>query len=174
MTAAAPASPAAEPGLLSQYLTFMLGREVFAFAILSIKEIIQYQVPTPVPMLVDYIRGVINLRGACVPVIDLPVRLGRPSSPTTKRTCIVILETRVNGECREFGVVVDAVNAVVDMDAGNISPPPSFGMKVQTSFVQGMGKDGDKFIVLLNVPTLLPEEAFGELLESSVEQPITA
>ena len=91
-----------------QYLTFVLAAEVFAMGILAIKEIIEYADVTEVPMMPEYVRGVINLRGAVVPVIDLSVRFGKPSIPVTKRTCIVIIEVETRGERHVLGVVVDA------------------------------------------------------------------
>ena len=106
-----------------QYLTFVLAGEVFAMGILAIKEIIEYADLTEVPMMPDYVRGVINLRGAVVPVIDLSVRFGKASSPVTKRTCIVIIEIVARGERHVFGVVVDAVNAVLDIPAADDARP---------------------------------------------------
>ena len=117
--AAAHAAGAAEE--TQQYLTFVLAGEVFAMGILAIKEIIGHANLTEVPMMPDYVRGVINLRGAVVPVIDLSVRFGKPASPVTKRTCIVIIEIVASGERHVFGVVVDAVNAVLDIPAGPAS-----------------------------------------------------
>src|SRR5580692_9581459 len=124
----AQASGAAEQ--TQQYLTFVLAGEVFAMGILAIKEIIEYSNLTEVPMMPDYVRGVINLRGAVVPVIDLSVRFGKPASPVTKRTCIVIIEVVANGERHVLGVVVDTVNAVLDIPSAEIEPPPAFGASI--------------------------------------------
>src|SRR5581483_5227811 len=104
-TPAATAAAAAEH--IQQHLTFVLGGEVFAIGILAIKEIIEYTSPVEVPMMPAYVRGVINLRGAVVPVADLSVRFGRPASPVTKRTCIVIVEITAEGERQDVGLVVD-------------------------------------------------------------------
>src|SRR6185437_1284225 len=127
-------------GQSQQYLTFVLSGEVFAIGILAIKEIIEYSNPTRVPMMPEYLRGVINLRGLVVPVIDLAVRFGKPPSPVTKRTCIVIVEIDLDGERYDIGAMVDAVNAVVDIPAGEIEPPPAFGARIRTDFIAGMGK----------------------------------
>ena len=104
-------------GQTAQYLTFMLGAETFAIGILAIKEIIEYASLTEVPMMPAYVRGVINLRGAVVPVVDLPVRFGKAASAVTKRTCIVIIEIVLGSERHVLGLVVDAVNAVLDIRA---------------------------------------------------------
>ena len=139
----------------TQYLTFQLAGESFAIGILSIKEIIEYHTLTEVPMMPASVRGVINLRGAVVPVMDLLARFGRPSSEVTKRTCIVIVEIEADEERQVIGVVVDAVNEVLDIDAADIEPPPSFGANIRTDFIQGMGKVRGKFVILLNVHQVL-------------------
>jgi purine-binding chemotaxis protein CheW len=141
-----------------QYLTFVLSGEVFAIGILAIKEIIEYAHLTPVPMTPEYVRGVINLRGAVVPVLDLSVRFGKPASPVTRRTCIVIIEADIAGERMDVGVVVDTVNAVLDIPPGDIEPPPSFGARIRTDFIQGMGKVNGKFVILLDVSQVLAAE----------------
>src|SRR5882757_11316013 len=126
------APPAA--GQTRQYLTFMLAGEVFAIGILAIKEIIEYASLTTVPMMPEYVRGVINLRGAVVPVLDLSVRFGKPASPVTKRTCIVIIEISTAGQRQDVGVVVDAVDSVLDIPPDQIEPPPAFGARISTDF----------------------------------------
>jgi purine-binding chemotaxis protein CheW len=153
-------APVRVPGTeqMQQYLTFVLSGEVFAIGILSIKEIIQYAHLTTVPMMPEYVRGVINLRGAVVPVLDLSVRFGKPASPVTKRTCIVIIELDVGSERHDVGVVVDTVNAVLDIPAGEIEPPPGFGARIRTDFIQGMGKVNGKFVILLDVNQVLAAE----------------
>ena len=116
-----------------QYLTFMLGGEMFSIGILCIKEIIWYANLTEVPMMPASIRGVINLRGAVVPVMDLSNRFGKPSTPVTKSTCIVIIEvqTQTDGEHQNMGVVVDSVQAVLEIAANEIEQAPSFGTKIR-------------------------------------------
>lgn len=135
----------------TQYLTFTLGGEMFAIAILGVKEIIEYTSLTDVPMMSDCIRGVINLRGSVVTVMDLSVRFGRPSTPVTKRTCIVIVEIEEEGERQVIGVVVDAVNAVLEIAPGDIEPPPAFGAQIRNDFIAGMGKIGGRFVILLAI-----------------------
>jgi purine-binding chemotaxis protein CheW len=146
-----------------QYLTFMLGGETFAIGILGIKEIIEYHGLTEVPMMPACIRGVINLRGAVVPVLDLAARFGKKSSEVTKKTCIVIVEVQSGEERHDMGVVVDAVNAVLEIPASEIEPPPSFGAKIRSDFIEGMGKVNGKFVILLNVHQVLSTEEIGAL-----------
>ena len=138
-----------------QYLTFTVASEVFAITISAIKEIIEYRPPTEVPMMPPHIRGVINLRGRVVPVIDLAVRFGRAKGEISRRTCIVILEITQDELQQEIGVVVDAVSAVLDMADVDIEPPPKFGAKLRTDFISGMGKVGEKFVIILDVDRVL-------------------
>lgn len=142
-----------------QYLTFMLGAEVYAIGILAIKEIIEYDELTTVPMMPDSIRGVINLRGSVVPVMDLSLRFGKPSNPVTKRTCIVIIERQTGDEREDLGVIVDAVNAVLEIPAGEIELPPAFGARIRTEFIRGLGKVNGKFVIMLDVDRVLAVEA---------------
>ena len=148
-----------------QYLTFLLGGEAFAVGILHIKEIIEYGGLTEVPMMPPAIRGVINLRGAVVPVLDLSVRFGKPSTSITKRTCIVIVEVEADGQRQDMGVVVDAVNAVLEIPASDIEPPPAFGARIRTDFIEGMGKVAGKFVILLDIDQVLSAEELGALAQ---------
>ena len=134
-----------------QFLTFLLGREVFALDILVIREIIQFSDISTVPMMPDYIRGVINLRGAVVPVVDLHVRFGKGSASVGKRTCIVIIELAQQEGVLELGIMVDAVSAVIEIEAGQIEPAPRFGSSVSNDFIAGMGKVDEQFIIILNI-----------------------
>ena len=141
-----------------QYLTFLLGGEMFAIGILNIKEIIEYGSLTTVPMMPEFIRGVINLRGAVVPVIDLSARFGRNQSSITRRSCIVIIEVQTEGEKHDVGVVVDSVSEVLEIPATEIEPPPTFGAKIRADFIEGMGKVSGKFVIILNVDRVLSVE----------------
>jgi purine-binding chemotaxis protein CheW len=135
----------------SQYLTFLLGTEPFAIGILGIKEIIEYGEITSVPMMPACVRGVINLRGAVVPVLDLQARFGRSPSAVTKRTCIVIVEIASEQLRQVVGIVVDAVSEVLDIPESDIEPPPPFGTRIRADFIRGMGKVRGKFVILLDV-----------------------
>lgn len=142
-----------------QYLTFLLGGEMFAIGILAIKEIIEYGNVTNVPMMPSFVRGVINLRGAVVPVIDLSARFGRGVSDVTRRSCIVIIETHVEGgDKQDIGVMVDLVSAVMEIPTAEIEPAPAFGARIRVDFISGMAKVAGKFIILLNVDRVLSVE----------------
>jgi purine-binding chemotaxis protein CheW len=146
-----------------QYLTFMLGGETYAMGILAIKEIIEYGNITEVPRMPDFIRGVINLRGAVVPVIDLGARFGKRATDITRRTCIVIIEV-ANGEgTQDIGVMVDAVNEVLEISASEIEPAPSFGANIRADFIDGMGKINGKFVIILNIHQVLSVEEMATL-----------
>lgn len=135
----------------AQYLTFRLGQELCAIGILSVKEIIAYGDVTAVPMMPPTIRGVINLRGSVVPVMDLAVRLGKPACEIGRRSCIVIVEFDEGEERQVVGAVVDAVSAVQHIPAADIEPPPGFGLKIPSEFVFGVGKLSGRFVLLLDV-----------------------
>lgn len=156
---------------LQQYLTFMLSGETFAIGILHIKEIIEYGQLTTVPMMPSSIRGVINLRGAVVPVVDLTSRFGGKRSELTRRSCIVILELSVEDETQVIGIVVDAVNEVLEIAAADIEPPPAFGTRIRTDFIQGMGKVKEKFVIILDAQRILSIDEMALL--SSVAETIS-
>ena len=148
---------------LQQYLTFMLGGETFAIGILNIKEIIEYGQLTEVPRMPEFIRGVINLRGAVVSVIDLSARFGKQASSISRRTCIVIIEVEHDGGQQVVGVMVDAVNEVLDIMPNQIEPAPNFGANIRADFIQGMGKVADKFVIILNVNHVLSLDEMSSL-----------
>jgi purine-binding chemotaxis protein CheW len=150
-----------------QYLTFVLGGEMFSINILCIKEIIWYTNLTEVPMMPACIRGVINLRGSVVPVMDLSARFGKASTAVTKSSCIVIIEianANANaGESQNMGVVVDSVQAVLEIPATDIEPAPTFGAKIRGDFIEGIAKVNGKFVILLNVERVLSPQEIGAM-----------
>ncbi|RTL52662.1 MAG: chemotaxis protein CheW [Rhodocyclaceae bacterium] len=150
-----PASPVTVTEEAKQYLTFFLAREMYAVGILNVKEIIEYGSLTEIPMMPSFIRGVINLRGAVVPVIDLAARFGGGQTEVGRRTCIIILELRDEEGRQDIGVMVDAVSEVIDIPAGEIEPPPAFGARIRADFIDGMGKVAGKFVILLNIGKVL-------------------
>ncbi len=158
LTTANPRLPGAADDSPQQYLTFSLGGEVFALGILNVKEIIEFGNITEIPMMPTFIRGVINLRGAVVPVIDLSARFGGAASTVSRRTCIVIVELGSGEDRQDLGVIVDAVNEVLEIPRAEIEPPPSFGAKIRADFIQGMGKVDGTFVIILNVDRVLSTE----------------
>ena len=153
-----------------QYLTFMLAGETYAIGILAIKEILEQGQMTRVPMMPEFIRGVINLRGAVVPVIDLGVRFGSGATAMGRRTCIVILEVQDKDgedESQDVGILVDAVNEVMDIAAGDVEPAQAFGAKIRTDFIAGMGKVEDKFVVILDPARVLSGDEMAVLAQAA-------
>jgi purine-binding chemotaxis protein CheW len=148
-----------------QYLTFTLGGEMFSIGILCIKEIIWYAQLTEVPMMPACIRGVINLRGAVVPVMDLSTRFGKAPTAVTKSTCIIIveIESHEGAERQNMGVMVDAVQEVLEIAATEIEAAPSFGAKIRSDFIEGIGKVNGKFVILLNVNSVLSTEEISDM-----------
>ncbi|HRE15820.1 MAG TPA: chemotaxis protein CheW [Rhodocyclaceae bacterium] len=140
------------------YLAFMLGTEIFAIDILRIREIIEYNPPTPVPMMPPSLQGVINVRGAVVPVIDLAVRFGMPPTGVGRRTCIVIVEIEYQGAQHVLGLVVDKVNAVTEIRNEDIDNPPSFGTRINADFISGMARIDNQFVIVLNIARTLTIE----------------
>lgn len=151
----------------NQFLTFVLGGENFALSILAIKEILEYTPPTTVPMMPSFIRGVVNLRGAAVPVIDLAVRFGRAPTTITKKTCIVMVESEEDRQV--LGIMVDAVNEVLEIPVSEIEPPPSFGASVRADFIHGMGKVRGGFVVILDAGRVLSTEEMERLATIGLE-----
>jgi purine-binding chemotaxis protein CheW len=151
---------------MRQYLTFVLGTDVYAVGILAVKEIIEYPDLIEVPMLPVYIRGVINLRGAVVPVIDPAVRFGRPLLRRARRSCVVIIEVILEGQPQVAGIMVDGVDSVLEIPDSDIEPPPSCAGRIRVDFIQGMAKINGRLVILLDAQQLLagsvPEAAGNE------------
>jgi purine-binding chemotaxis protein CheW len=162
------AADATEP---QQYLTFSLDGATLAMSILRIIEIIEFRDLTPVPMMPTFIRGVLNLRGAVVPVVDLKARFGRGPANVSRRTCVVIVELRSDDGKQDIGVMVDQVNAVVEIAPGDIEPAPAFGSGLRPDFISGMGKLNDRFIVILDLDSLLCVEELAQAAAATALAP---
>jgi purine-binding chemotaxis protein CheW len=158
----------------AQYLTFLLGDEVFAMDIRTVREIIQVGPMTAVPLMPDFVRGVINLRGAVVPVIDLHVRFGRGRAALGKKSCIVIFDAVRDGERVELGVLVDAVSEVIEIADEQIEPPPQFGSGVRRDFIQGIGKVASRFVILIEPGKAFDIEEMAALCERQQEAALAA
>lgn len=139
----------------SQYLTFCIDEEEYAVGILRVREIIQYEAITRVPSTPPWIRGVMNLRGSVVPVVDLAAKFGIPPRPLLATTCIVILEVSLDGQQNVMGVLADSVDQVIELAASDIQPPPAFGTRIRVDFLSGMACLGKKFALILNIDHLL-------------------
>ena len=155
----------------TQYMSFFVGDEEYGLGILESREIIQYPTVTKVPSMPPAIRGVINLRGSVVPVVDLAVLFGFPERPITKWTCVVVVEREQarGGDGDLVGIVVDSVSQVIELRAQDIEPPPAFGTHVKHHFLRGMGKTGKAFVLLLDLERLLSDVELDEAASASVE-----
>ncbi len=155
---------------VQQYLTFMIGGEEYAISLLKVKEIIEYDTVTHVPKTPEWIRGVINLRGSVVPVIDLAVKFRQTPSVAGKLTCIVITEVQSGDEAAVMGIMADAVRQVIDLKPQDIEEPPAFGTRVKVDYLLGMARAGKKFCLLLDTEKVLSTDELLELPDA-VEQP---
>lgn len=142
----------------SQFLTFILSGEEFAVPIMQVKEILEYRELSQVPMVPDFIAGAINLRGSVVPVINLAIKFGMEPSGITRRTCVVIIESELEGEMVVMGILVDKVLQVLDIPDRNIEPAPSLGTQIRTDFIRGMGKLDERFVIILAITHVLSVE----------------
>jgi purine-binding chemotaxis protein CheW len=141
-----------------QYLTFKLEDEVFATDIAQVREVLEYSQVTKVPRTPEYMRGVINLRGHVVPVLDLKLRFGMNITQQTVNTCIIIVEIHIAGELTIIGALADSVQEVIEMDPSTIQAPPKIGTKLKTDFIKGMGKRDEKFVIILDIERIFSSE----------------
>jgi len=151
-------SIATEAAAAGQYLTFQLAGEEYALEVLRVREILRYAEVTRVPTAPPSIRGVLNLRGSVVPVVDLAVKLNLPATPVTARTCIVIVEVAPEGERAVMGVIAESVSQVIDLLPSDVEPPPAFGPRARVEFLRGMARLGERFALLLDLDLLLATE----------------
>jgi purine-binding chemotaxis protein CheW len=135
----------------TQYLTFKLDDEVFALDITTVREVLDFTSVTKVPKTPDFMRGVINLRGSAVPVIDLRLKFGMTVTEKTVNTCIIIVEVKVGNEPVILGMLADSVQEVMDLGSDQIEPAPKIGAKLNTQFIRGMGKQNDHFVIMLDI-----------------------
>ncbi len=151
-----------------QYLTFKLADEIFAFDVAKVREILELVSITKVPQTPDYMRGVINLRGSVVPVIDLRLNFGMQSTEKTVNTCIIVVEVSLNRETIVLGILADSVQEVVEMEPGQIEPPPKLGTRLNTEFIKGMGKVDNDFVMILEIDKVFSANQLTELDTSTL------
>ncbi len=135
----------------NQYLTFKLGDEEFGLTIAKVREVLDFTSLTKVPQTPDYMCGVLNLRGSVVPVVDLKLKFGLQQTARTVNTCIIIVEIEIDGEFTVLGILADAVHEVVEIAAEQVEPAPKIGTRLDTAFIQGMGKLEEDFVVILDI-----------------------
>ncbi len=156
-----------------KYLTFALGPEEYGLEILKVREIFGYMEITAVPQTPEYVKGVINLRGQVIPVIDLRSKFGMDTAEVTEETCIIVVEITQGSRQFQTGIVVDHVSEVLDIDGNDIEESPQFGSNVNTSFILGMGKIGDTVKILLDIDRVLGGEDFDSFTEPADKTPST-
>ena len=149
----------------NQYLTFRLDGEVFGLEIGQVREVLDVTTLTRVPKTPEFMRGVINLRGSVVPVVDLRLKFGLPKAATTVNSCIIIVEISLDGETTVLGALADSVQEVLELDPGQIEPPPKIGTRLKTEFIKGMGKQEERFIILLDVDRVFSEEELATIVD---------
>ncbi len=150
-----------------QYLTFKLGEEVFGLDVGKVREILDFTTITKVPRTPEFMRGVINLRGSVVPVVDMRVKFGMSATEKTVNTCIVVAEVELEGDAIVLGALVDSVQEVFELEPNQIEPAPRIGTRLKTEFIKGMGKRDDRFIILLDVDKAFSAEELSLVADSA-------
>src|SRR5580658_10362091 len=161
---------------INQYMTFKLGNELFAINVAQVREVLEVSTITRVPTAPDYMRGVVNVRGKAIPVVDLRLRFGLPVVPDTVSTRIIVMELQLDGEATVLGGIADSVHEVIELEPGSINPPPRIAMRWRTDFIQGMGKRGDDFIIILDINAVFSSEELAVVGDAStpVTEPVSA
>ncbi len=142
----------------NQCITFRLGDELFAVNVFQVREVLEVSQITKVPTAPSYMRGVVNVRGQAIPIVDLRLRFGLPSIPDTLTTRICVMELDIDGEIAVIGGLADSVHEVIDIDPANVAPPPRIAMRWRSDFILGMARRGEDFIIILNVNAVFSSE----------------
>ena len=150
-----------------QYLTFELDEEIFALSIGKVREVLDYTCITKVPQTPDFMRGVINLRGSVVPVVDLRLKFGLAKTEQTVNTCIIITEIVTGGETVVLGALADSVQEVLDLEPDQIEPAPRIGTRLRTEFIRGMGKRDEQFIIILDIDKVFSDDELTQVQTTS-------
>jgi len=151
----------------NQYLTFRLGAETYALDVANAREIVEYSAITQLPKTPDWMRGVINLRGIVLPVLDLKLKFGMGATERTVNTCAIVVEVILHGDLHVLGILADSVQEVFELEASQIEPPPRFGTRLSTKFIKGMGRKGDQLFIVLDAEKVLSGEEFDEVEQVS-------
>jgi purine-binding chemotaxis protein CheW len=152
---------------VAQYLTFKLDDEIFALDISKVREVLDYTTVTKVPNTPAFMRGVINVRGSVIPVVDVKLKFGMAITEKSVNTCIIILEVVVDGETLVVGALADSVEEVIDLDSGHIEPAPRIGTRLRTDFIKGMGKQNERFIILLDMDKVFSSDELAQVRTDS-------
>ena len=151
----------------TQYITFRLGSELFAIDVASVREVLDLSQITHVPTAPPFMRGVVNVRGSAIPVVDLRLKFGLPVAADTANTRILVLELKIDGEIAVLGGIADSVHEVIELAPAQIAPPPTIAMRWRSEFIQGMGKRGDEFIILLDIAAVFASDAQALVAETA-------
>lgn len=157
----------------AQYLTFTLDEELFALDIAKVREVLEFVGVTKVPRTPEFMRGVINLRGNVVPVVDLRLKFGMSRTEKSVSTCVIITDVEVDGETTVLGALADSVQEVLDLEPSQIDPPPRIGTRLDTGFIRGMGKRDDQFLILLDIDRVFSAQEL-DLVQAAGDQPQAA
>ena len=156
---------------IRQYLTFKLDHEVFALDVATVREVLDFTTVTKIPRTPEFMRGVINLRGSVVPVVDLRLAFGMSATTKTVNTCIIVMEVRLEGELAVVGALADSVEEVIDLEPDQIEPAPKLGTSIKTDFIRGMGKRDAEFLMILDIDRVFSAD---QLLELRAAAPVAA
>ena len=157
----------------TQYLTFKLEGEVFALDIAKVREVLDFTQITKVPRTPEFMRGVINLRGSVVPVIDMRLKFGMSRTEKTVNTCIIIVEISIDGETTVLGALADSVQEVMELEPGQIEPAPRIGTRLNTEFIRGMGTHGEEFIIILDIDRVFSADELASVRDTGDQAPAT-
>jgi len=147
----------------TQYLSFKLGEEIFAVDVAQVREILDVITITKVPQTPDFMQGVINLRGSVVPVMDMRLKFGMPPTERTVNTCIIVMEVIQDGETMVLGSLADSVQEVLDLEPEQIESPPRIGTRLRSSYIKGMGKQNERFIIILDIDRIFSADELEQI-----------
>jgi len=157
-----------------QYLTFKLGQEIFATDVAKVREVLDLAAITAIPRTPELMRGVINLRGAVVPVVDLRLCFEMTKTESTRNTCIVVVEVMLDNESTVIGALADSVEEVIDLEPEQIEPPPRIGTQIRTDFIRGIGKRDAQFIMILDIDRVFSAEELAAIRAQEGEAAVAA
>jgi purine-binding chemotaxis protein CheW len=153
-------------------MTFKLGDELFAINVAQVREVLEVSQVTHIPTAPEYMRGVVNVRGKAIPVVDLRLKFGLPKTAETVHTRIVVMELELDGEVTVVGGIADSVHEVIELDAGQINPPPRIAMRWRTELIKGMGRRGDDFIIILDIAAVFTLDELASVTDAA--EPVSA
>jgi len=152
--------------LINQYLTFQLEDELYAFPVTMVREVLEYQDMRKIPRMPDFLRGIINVRDSVVPVVDFRIRFGFPTKEKTLDTSIIVVELDMGDHVNTLGLLVDSVNEVIEIDSTTIETSKNFGLQMNTSFIKGIGRQEENFVIIVDLHKAFAEEELQEIQDN--------